>query len=115
MGDDLRLLPDVFHHARRSLRIARQNLLLSGAILVALVPLSALGILGLASVVAIHELAEVLVILNGVRAGRRKAFMSHPPLELLRVATVPIARTTERPSLPLATTPTKGGCSCCDG
>ncbi|MGH9266214.1 MAG: hypothetical protein ACRD1D_16140, partial [Acidimicrobiales bacterium] len=29
---------------------------------------------GLAAVVAIHELAEVVVIANGVRAGRRRAF-----------------------------------------
>ena len=48
----------------------RQNLALSGAILLTLVPLAALGILGLATVVATHEIAEVFVIANGVRAGR---------------------------------------------
>lgn len=31
---------------------------------------AALGILGLANVVATHEIAEVFVIANGVRAGR---------------------------------------------
>jgi cation-transporting ATPase G len=88
MGDDLRHLPDTFAHARRALRIARQNLALSGAILITLIPLAAFGVLGLAAVVAIHELAEVLVILNGVRAGRRTSFATHPPLRSIRVAEV---------------------------
>ena len=47
-----------------------QNLLLSAAIVVSLVPLAATGVLGLAAVVLVHELAEVVVIANGVRAGR---------------------------------------------
>lgn len=53
-----------------------QNLALSGAILLTLVPLAATGVLGLATVVLAHELAEVVVIANGVRAGRRR----HAPL-----------------------------------
>jgi cation-transporting ATPase G len=74
MGTDLRALPDTLRHARRAGRIMRQNLALSALILVSLVPLAATGILGLATVVAIHELAEVVVIANGVRAARRTAF-----------------------------------------
>ena len=74
MGDDLRHLPETFRHARRAARIMRQNLFLSGTILAVLVPLAATGVLGLAAVVAVHELAEVVVIANGVRAGRRSAF-----------------------------------------
>ncbi|MDX8153305.1 cation-translocating P-type ATPase [Patulibacter brassicae] len=70
LGDDLRALPRTIGHARRANRIMRQNLALSGAILLALVPLAATGALGLAAVVSIHELAEVLVIANGVRAAR---------------------------------------------
>jgi len=73
MGEDLRHLPASFRHARRAVGIMRQNLVLSGAIVVVLVPLAALGALGLAAVVAIHELAEVLVIANGLRAGRGHA------------------------------------------
>lgn len=46
----------------------RQNLALSALILLTLVPLAAVGVLGLAAVVAIHELAEVVVIANGIRA-----------------------------------------------
>lgn len=70
MGEDLRHLPELFGHARRARRIMLQNLVLSGAILVVLVPLAATGVLGLAAVVAMHEIAEVLVIANGVRAAR---------------------------------------------
>ena len=35
-----------------------------------LIPLALTGVLGLAAVVAVHELAEIVVIANGVRAGR---------------------------------------------
>ena len=35
-------------------------------------PLALFGVLGLAAVVLVHELAEVVVIANGVRAGRAK-------------------------------------------
>ena len=77
MGDDLRHLPEAFRHARRAATIMRQNLYLSGTILAVLVPLAATGVLGLAAVVAVHELAEVVVIANGIRAGRRTAFANH--------------------------------------
>jgi len=63
----------MFDHARRSATIMRQNLFLAGAILVVLIPAAALGLLGLAAVVLTHELAEVIVIANGLRAGRRPA------------------------------------------
>jgi len=71
MGEDLTHLPTVVLHAQRAGRIMRQNLALSALILLTLVPLAALTVLGLATVVAAHELAEVLVIANGIRAGRR--------------------------------------------
>jgi cation-transporting P-type ATPase G len=71
MGEDLRRVPECLVHARRSVTIMRQNLLLSGAIIALLMPLAAFGALGLAAVVAIHEVAEVAVIANGLRAGRR--------------------------------------------
>jgi cation-transporting P-type ATPase G len=74
MGEELSHLPEVLAHAQRAGRIMRQNLALSGAILAVLVPLAAFGVLGLATVVATHELAEVAVIANGVRAGRRTQF-----------------------------------------
>lgn len=47
-----------------------QNLLLSGMIIAALIPIAAAGLLGLGAVVAIHEVAEIVVIANGLRARR---------------------------------------------
>lgn len=112
MGEDLRRLPDVIAHTRRARRILTQNLLLSGMIIAVLVPLSALGILGLAAVVATHELAEVLVILNGIRAGRRRLFPNRPALSTTRTV-----RATAVPTA-LIVTSTRGmqlepDCSCC--
>jgi len=115
MGDDLRHLPDTFAHARRAARIMAQNLALSGAILVTLVPLAAAGALGLAMVVAIHEMAEVVVIANGVRAGRRRAFGDHAPLLPQLPVTVPTpAAPTPRAALPVVAT--SDGCTdgCCE-
>ncbi len=77
MGNDLRHLPDAIAHARRARAIILQNLVLSGTILVVLVPLAATGVLGLAAVVATHEIAEVLVIANGIRAGRLRPSVRH--------------------------------------
>ncbi|MHA4819575.1 heavy metal translocating P-type ATPase [Streptomyces aculeolatus] len=95
MGEDLRRLPDALAHARAARRIFAQNLLMSGGILVALVPLAATGAMSLAAVVAAHELAEVLVIANGVRAGRRKHLPAHPPL---RTAPAPAPARSVHPS-----------------
>lgn len=49
------------------------NIALSLGIIVVLFPLALFGVLGLAGVVLVHELAEVIIILNGVRAARRGA------------------------------------------
>lgn len=70
MGEDLRHLPQLLHHARRSRRIMLQNVGLSLAIITVLIPVAAFGVLGLAAVVFVHELAEVLVIANAIRAAR---------------------------------------------
>lgn len=71
MGDHLAHLPDLLDHAARTRRIMIQNLVLSGLIIVVLVPAAALGWLGLGAVVATHEIAEIVVIANGLRARRR--------------------------------------------
>ncbi|RLP77084.1 cation-translocating P-type ATPase [Mycetocola tolaasinivorans] len=70
VGADLRQIPRALLHARRSVRIMTGNILLALAIIVVLVPLALGGVLGLAAVVLVHEVAEVLVILNGLRAAR---------------------------------------------
>jgi cation-transporting ATPase G len=70
MGNSLTHLPDLFADARRSRTIMLQNLALSGLIIGILIPVAALGLLGLGAVVAIHEAAEIVVISNGLRARR---------------------------------------------
>ena len=71
MGQDLRHLPQALHHAHGSRQIMLQNVGLSLGIIAVLMPLALFGTLGLAAVVLVHELTEVVVIANGVRAGRR--------------------------------------------
>ena len=78
MGQDLRHLPQTLQHARRSRQIMLQNVGLSLGIITVLMPLAAFGTLGLATVVLVHELAEVVVIANGVRAGRVQPFTGSP-------------------------------------
>ncbi|ABK05646.1 heavy metal translocating P-type ATPase (plasmid) [Arthrobacter sp. FB24] len=81
MGEDLHHLPQVLEHARRTRRIMFQNVGLSLALIAVLIPLALFGILGLAAVVLIHELAEIVVIANGVRAGK-----------VSKYATIPVSR-----------------------
>jgi cation-transporting ATPase G len=103
MGTDLRHLPQALAHARRARVIMLQNIGLSAAIVLTLVPLAALGVLGLATVVFIHELAEVVVIGNGVRAGRLRPLRgtgTPEPLALQRTPAVPGAAQDD-------------GCACC--
>lgn len=71
-GHDFRLLPRAFDHARRGRHIINQNIILSLLIITALLPLALFGVLGLAAVVLVHEIAEVIVILNGLRAARTR-------------------------------------------
>lgn len=70
MGEDLRHLPQTLAHARRARSIMVQNVGLSLGLITILIPLAAFGVLGLAAVVLVHEVAEIFVIGNGVRAGR---------------------------------------------
>ncbi|WP_425310571.1 cation-translocating P-type ATPase [Ammonicoccus fulvus] len=81
MGEDLRHLPDAIAHTRRARSVLLQNLIVSGGLIAALVPLAAFGVLGLAFVVLLHELVEVLVIANGIRAGRRVALRTRTPVD----------------------------------
>jgi cation-transporting P-type ATPase G len=78
-GNDLRLIPDALAHARRGRSIMTGNIALALAIIVVLFPLALFGALGLAAVVLVHETAEVIVIINGLRAARTKRLTSGRP------------------------------------
>lgn len=69
-GHTLSALPTMLAHAKQSRRIMTQNIVLSIGIIAALVPLALSGALSLAGVVLVHEIAEVVVIANGLRAAR---------------------------------------------
>jgi len=86
MGEDLRHLPQVLVHARRARRIMLQNIGLSLAIITILIPLAAFGVLGLATVVLIHEVAEVFVILNAIRSARTRPLPDVEPMRVSRAA-----------------------------
>lgn len=77
-GHDLRLIPQALRHARRGRNIINQNIVLSLAIIVVLLPLAITGVLGLAAVVLVHEVAEVFVIANGLRAARTRRPRLYP-------------------------------------
>ncbi|GAA1025755.1 cation-translocating P-type ATPase [Virgisporangium ochraceum] len=126
MGEDLRHLPHLLRQMRRARGIMLQNVGLSLLIIGTLIPLAATGVLGLATVVFIHELAEVVVIGNAVRAARVRHL---PSVELpgdrhqaTAPATAPTAPVDGRPALRLLPTasPTVTdacgcgpGCACC--
>ena len=78
-GSDVRLIPVALAHARRGRRIMTGNIGLALAIIVVLFPLALFGVLGLAAVVLVHEVAEVIVIGNGLRAGRMPRQLTVPP------------------------------------
>lgn len=67
-GKDLRLIPRAITHASRGRIIMNENISLSLILIATLLPLAATGVLGLATVVLIHEGAEVIAIANGMRA-----------------------------------------------
>lgn len=71
-GHNLSLIPEALQHARRGRAIINQNIVLSLAIITVLLPLALTGVLGLAAVVLVHEVAEVVVIGNGLRAARSR-------------------------------------------
>lgn len=78
-GEDLALLPRGLAHARRGRTIINQNIALSLVIIAVLPPLALSGAIGLATVVLVHELAEVLIILNGLRAARSRFTTGQAP------------------------------------
>jgi Cd2+/Zn2+-exporting ATPase/cation-transporting ATPase G len=103
MGEDLRHLPQVMAHARHARVVMLQNVGLSLAIIGVLIPLAAFGVLGLATVVFVHELAEVLVILNAIRAAKTTPL---PGAEAVAPKTPQ--------ALTLSVVSDKGGSGCCD-
>lgn len=71
MGDDLRALAFAIDTSHVVARISRQNLVLSSLLLVALLPLAAVGAIGIAVAVLVHEVSELLAVGNGLRVWKK--------------------------------------------
>lgn len=69
MADDLRKVAVALDFGRKARRVSRQNIVLSIAVLVVMIPLAVFGFLGIATTVLVHEVAELLAVANGWRAG----------------------------------------------
>lgn len=70
MADDLGKVAEAIRLGRRVQRISRQNIVFSLLILAVLIPSALTGVLTVAGGVLSHELAELLAVANGLRAGR---------------------------------------------
>ena len=70
MADDLLKLPEAIRLGRRALRISRQNIAFSIALLAVLIPAALTGALSVAAAVLIHEGSELLAVANGLRVAR---------------------------------------------
>jgi cation-transporting ATPase G len=105
-----------------------QNVGFSLLIIGVLIPLAALGVLGLAVVVVVHETAEVLVILNAMRAARARTLPGltvaptgnachHVTVETARPpddpCCAPRPRTGHTPLRHEIAARGAGGCACC--
>jgi Cd2+/Zn2+-exporting ATPase len=71
MGDDLTKLVEAVRLGRAALRIGRQNIVFSVAVLAALVPAAILGVMTVAVAVVLHEASELLAVANGLRLTRQ--------------------------------------------
>ena len=70
MADDITKVAEALRLGRRATRISRQNLLFSVLILAVLIPSAVVGLLTVVVAVAVHEVAELLAVANGVRAAQ---------------------------------------------
>ncbi|WP_172801946.1 heavy metal translocating P-type ATPase [Agrococcus carbonis] len=75
-GRDQRLIPAAIRHARHGRLIRAANIVLALLIAVIHFPRALSRVLGFGGVVLVQEVAEAIVILNGVLAARRPAILS---------------------------------------
>lgn len=69
MADDLRRAPEALALGKRARRISTQNIVASIAVLAAMIPMAVFGLIGVTTAVLVHEIAELLAVANGLRAG----------------------------------------------
>ncbi|MFP5330785.1 MAG: heavy metal translocating P-type ATPase [Acidimicrobiia bacterium] len=77
MGEDLDAIPTMIWLGRRVRAISVQNIAFSIALLSVLIPAAVAGAVTVAVAVTVHEVAEIIAVLNGLRA-RKQAPATHP-------------------------------------
>lgn len=80
MADDLNKVVTALDFGAKTRRVSAQNIALSLAVLVAMIPLALIGLVSVAMAVVVHESAELVAVANGVRAGRIKSLGTPRPL-----------------------------------
>lgn len=78
MGDNLHNIPYAISLGRQTRHISRQNVAFSILVLAVLVPAAVTGWLSIAVAVLVHEVSEIIAVLNGLRA--RHPTQSHQPM-----------------------------------
>ena len=73
MKDDLRKVLIALRYGEVARAVSRQNIVLSIVVLAAMIPMAVLGVINVATAVIVHEVAELLAVANGLRAGSVKA------------------------------------------
>lgn len=68
MGDDLRSIVYAVQLGRRAQSISKQNIVFALLLLAVLIPTAVAGVLTVAAAVTAHEVAEIIAVLNGLRA-----------------------------------------------
>lgn len=71
MGDDLTKIPYAIGLGQKARGISLQNIVFSILILVVLIPSALIGILSVAIAVAVHEVAELIAVGNGLRVAKK--------------------------------------------
>lgn len=69
MADDLNKVVVALDFGQKARRVSLQNIVLSIAILIVMIPLAVIGLIGVATAVVVHESAELIAVANGARAG----------------------------------------------
>jgi len=81
LSEDLRRVALAIRISRHAMQVSRQNIVLSIAVLVVMIPSALVGWIGITTAVIVHEAAELLAVLNGLRAGQLRGEATIDPAE----------------------------------
>lgn len=73
MADDLSKIIYLLDLGKKAKKISSQNIVFSIIVLIIMIPLALAGLMSVAQAVVIHEVSEILAVLNGLRVAREDA------------------------------------------